>query len=83
MGYVESEFGKLVKVTKNDNVVEITNSNGEKRVMSRKKYKESADLIYSKAIDLIGKEVKILTSQNTDIWSTSVWFSNIFEKQKQ
>ena len=80
MGYVRTDFGKLSNVTKNDSLVNITNTNGDSRKMSVRKYKESAEAVYSKAQTLIGKKVSILTSQNTSDWSTSEWFSDIFEK---
>ena len=80
MGVVINDFGTLKNVTKNDRVVEITNTSNQSLVMSRSKYQESADRVYSKAESLIGKEVKVQTSQNTNDWSTSEWFSDIFEK---
>jgi len=78
MGFVRNDFGILEKVEKDNSFVLITNSNGDSRKMSVSKYKESAENVYSKAQNLIGKEVSILTSQNTGDWSTSVWFSDIF-----
>jgi hypothetical protein len=48
--------------------------------MSLIKYQESAEVVYSKAQNLVGREVSISTSQNTSDWSTSEWFSDIFEK---
>jgi hypothetical protein len=80
MGFVVNDFGTLKDVIENDQVIEITNTNNQKLVMSRSKYKESADRVYAKAQNLIGKEVKVQTSQNTSNWSTDKWFSDIFEK---
>jgi len=80
MGFVRNDFGKLSSVRKDYSFVWITNTDGQSRKMSLSKYKESADAVYSKAQTLIGKEVSILTSQNTSDWSTSEWFSDIFEK---
>lgn len=80
MGYVKNDFGTLSNVERDDLFVWITNTNGDSRKMSLSKYKESAETVFSKAQTLIGKEVSILTSQNTSNWSTSEWFSNIFEK---
>jgi hypothetical protein len=80
MGFVINDFGTLKNVTKNDRVVEITNTNNQSLIMSRSKFKESADRVYSIAQSLIGKEVRVQTSQNTANWSASEWFSDIFEK---
>lgn len=80
MGYVRNDFGTLSNVKKDHSIVLITNTNGDKRKMSLSKYQESAEAVYLKAQNLIGKEVSILTSQNTANWSSSDWFSDIFEK---
>lgn len=80
MGFVINDFGTLKDVTINDQVIEITNTSNQRLVMSRIKYKDSADRVYSKAQNLIGKDVKVQTSQNTANWSASEWFSDIFEK---
>lgn len=80
MGFVFNDFGTLKNVTKDEGYVYISNTNGDSRKMSRGKYQESADRVYSKAQNLIGKEVRIQTSQNTKDWSTSEWFSDISEK---
>ena len=80
MGFVRNDFGTLSRVNKDYSFVRITNTNGDSRKMSLSKYKESAEAVYSKAQALIGKEVSILTSQNTSNWSASEWFSDIFEK---
>lgn len=80
MGYVRNDFGKLVNVKKDFSFVRITNTNGDERKMSLKKYKYSAEAVYSKAKNLIGKDVSVLTSQNTSDWSSSEWFSDIFEE---
>ena len=80
MGFVYNDFGILKSVDQNPGFVIITNTAGESRKMSKSKYKESADTVYSKALNLVGKEVQIQTSQKTNDWSTSEWFSDIFEK---
>jgi hypothetical protein len=80
MGFVRNDFGTLSNVKKDNSFVWITNTNGDTRKMSLSKYKESAEEVYSIAQTLVGKEVSILTSQNTADWSTSEWFSDIFEK---
>lgn len=80
MGYVRNDFGTLSNVKKDSSFVWIINSVGDIRKMSRSKYKESAEEVYSKAQTLIGKKVRIRTSQNTAEWNESEWFSDIFEK---
>lgn len=80
MGFVRNDFGTLSNVKKDQSFVWITNTNGDRRKMSLSKYQESAEEVYSKAQTLVGREVSILTSQNTSDWSTSEWFSDIFEK---
>jgi hypothetical protein len=79
MGYVRNDFGTLVDVRKNQYYVIITNENGNERKMSISKYQENAERTFLKAQSLVGKNVSILTSQNTADWSESVWFSDIFE----
>ena len=80
MGMVFNDFGTLAKVEMNSDYIIITNSRGEQRKMSRGRYKESADAVYEKAQDMIGKEVSIQTSQNTGPWDSDTWFSDIFLK---
>ena len=80
MGFVYNDFGTLEKVEKNVGLIIITNIKGEQRKMSIIKYQESANEVYKKAQNFIGKEVNIQTSQNTNDWSDLVWFSNIYLK---
>ena len=80
MGYVRSDFGTLSQVEKDNSMVWITNTKGDRRKMSLNKYKDTAENVYSKAPGLIDQEVSILTSQNTSDWSPSEWFSDIFKK---
>ena len=77
MGFVWNYFGTLSKVERTSNYIIITNHKGYERKMSRQKYQESAEFVYKVALDLIGEEVEIRTSQNTSDWSTSEWFSEI------
>lgn len=79
MGYVRNDFGTLVDVRKNQYYVIFTNENGNERKMSISKYQENAERVFLKAQSLIGKNVSILTSQNTSNWNESVWFSDIFD----
>lgn len=80
MGYVRNDFGTLSNVKRDNSFVWIINSDGDMRKMSISKYKESAEEVYAKAQTLVGKEVRIRTSQNTADWNESEWFSDIFEK---
>ena len=80
MGYVNNDFGTLADVRLQGSLVIIENSDGETRKMSRDKYKESADEVYNKARHLVGKEVRIRTSQNTNNWNEREWFSDIYQK---
>ena len=79
MGYVRNNFGILTNVSKDDFYVWITNSSGERRKMSLSKYKDSAEAVFNKAQAFVGKEVSILTSQNTNDWNADQWFSDIFD----
>ena len=80
MSYAYTDFGTLTKIEKNGFFVVITNADGERRKMSVKKYQESAERVFLEAQELIGQEVQIQTSQNTNDWSTSEWFSGIAPK---
>jgi hypothetical protein len=78
MGYVNNKFGTLKSAELSGSFVIITNTDGESRKMSRTKYQESADEVYSRAQSLIGEQVSIRTSQNTANWNSDEWFSDIF-----
>ena len=80
MGYAYTDFGTLADVENDGFNVWITNTNGDRRKMSVRKYQESATRVYNQAQRLIGQEVRIQTSQNTANWSTSEWFSDIAPK---
>ncbi|GAL11604.1 hypothetical protein JCM19233_2594 [Vibrio astriarenae] len=75
--FVWSDFGVLASVRKNNSMVFIENNQGAVRKMSVTKYKENAVEVYEKAQSMIGKPVSIRTSQNTNNWDTSEWFSEI------
>ena len=79
MGFVFNDFGLLADVSEDFGFIWITNFEGEKRKMSKSKYKESAIVVLNKAKSLLGKEVRIQTSQNTNIWNSNEWFSDIME----
>ncbi|MFA0086355.1 hypothetical protein [Vibrio sp. 10N.261.51.F12] len=70
-------FGVLTRVEKTDTMVFIENSAGNVRKMSVKRYKDTADVVYEKAQNLLGQSVTIRTSQNTNNWSVDEWFSEI------
>ena len=76
-GYVWTHFGVLTKVSADNRMVIITNETGSTRQMSIVAYKESAEAVYHKCMQLQGHNVDIQTSQNTAEWSPHVWFSNI------
>lgn len=75
--YHWSSFGTLTDVSKNRDEVIIRNSFNEVRIMSIRAYKKNAIEIYEKALNLIGKQVEIRTSQNSKEWSPKKWFSEI------
>ena len=77
MAFVWNGFGVLSYVSKDDSYVYIENVNGDSLKMSIGSYKESALNVYEKALNLIGKNLEVRTSQNTSDWSTQVWFSEI------
>lgn len=77
--FVWNHFGLLTDVEKNVDFVVVKNSNNQTRKMSRSKYKENAELVYHKSKTLIGKNVLLRTSQNTNNWRTDTWFSDISE----
>lgn len=78
--FVWNEFGTLVSMSKSDSMIFIKNSVGDVRKMSITKYKEKALEVYKKAQIMVGKNVTIRTSQNTNNWSTNEWFSEIEQK---
>lgn len=75
--FVWNEFGLLKEVSKSSNMVFIKNDQGATRQMSITKYEDSALAVYEKALSLKGKNIRIRTSQNTNNWSTGVWFSEL------
>lgn len=81
--FVWNHFGLLTDVAKNVDFVIVRNSSNQTRKMSRSKYKEDAELVYHKAKTLIGKNVLLRTSQNTNNWRTDTWFSEISESDNE
>ena len=76
MRYVWSDFGVLKEYKEDDLYVWAINHAGDKRKISKKKYK-NYELIKSKLKSLTGKPCVIRTSQNTSDWSALTWFSDI------
>lgn len=76
MRYVWSDFGVLKEYKEDDLYVWAINHAGDKRKISKKKYK-NYDLIKLKLKSLTGKPCVIRTSQNTSDWSALTWFSDI------
>lgn len=75
-------FGKLEKVSNDEDYLYITNAEGRILKMSLKKYKENALSVKEKSQSLIGLKVIVRTSKNTSNWSSSEWFSDIAEESK-
>lgn len=78
--FVWNECGTLVSVSKSGSMIFIKNSVGDVRKMSITKYKEAALEVYENARIMVGKNVTIRTSQNTNNWCTIEWFSEIEQK---
>lgn len=70
-------FGILAKVYQTGTMIVIESEDGQQRMMSRKKYRDSATRVYGKAQSLLGQEVEVRTSQSTKNWSEDKWFSDI------
>ena len=76
MNFVWSEFGVLDHCILNkDGYLKIYNDKGEVRKMSPK-YKDIFEAVCKKANNFKGQNVSIRTSQNTNSWLTSDWFSD-------
>ncbi|MGF1693911.1 hypothetical protein [Photobacterium kagoshimensis] len=80
--FVWHDFGVLADVSTTDTMVLITNAEDQTRKMSITKYKETALGVFKKALTMKGKAVTVRTSQNTNNWSTSEWFSDLELAQK-
>ena len=77
MNFVWSEFGVLDHCILNkDGYLKIYNDKGEVRKMSPK-YKDLFEAVCKKANNFKGQNVSIRTSQNTNSWLTSDWFSDV------
>ena len=72
-------FGVLSDVAKHGDMVVVTSEDGMQRQMSVRKYKLSAESVFAKCKQLIGKEVEVRTSQATRNWNSDKWFSDIKE----
>ncbi|CCN34699.1 conserved hypothetical protein [Vibrio nigripulchritudo SO65] len=72
-----NNFGVLKSVSKDDRFVWVFNEEGRQLKMSIATYQESAEQVYSKAQALVGKNVKIRSSQNSTDLKHLVWFNSI------
>ncbi|BCL72560.1 conserved hypothetical protein [Vibrio nigripulchritudo MADA3029] len=72
-----NNFGVLKSVSKDDRFVWVSNEEGRQLKMSIATYQESAEQVYSKAQALVGKNVKIRSSQNSTDLKHLVWFNSI------
>lgn len=77
--FIYNHFGLLIDVEKTVDFIVVKNNRNQTRKMSRSMYKENAEFVYEKAKALIGKNVLLRTSQNTNNWRTDTWFSEISE----
>lgn len=77
MGYVWHDFGVLAGVCENDDCFFVVNTEAQARKISKYAFKQNADAVAADAKKLIGRRVKLRTSQNTVKWSPEVWFSGI------
>ena len=77
MNFVWNEFGVLDHCILNkDGYLKIYNDKGEVRKMSPK-YKDVFEAVCKKVNNFKGQNVSIRTSQNTNSWLTSDWFSDV------
>ncbi|KJY67855.1 hypothetical protein [Vibrio nigripulchritudo] len=72
-----NNFGVLKSVSRDDRFVWVSNEEGRQLKMSIATYQESAEQVYSKAQALVGKNVKIRSSQNSTDLKHLVWFNSI------
>jgi len=78
MGYVWTKFGQLVDSDDSDGrYLYIINDSGERRKISLVTYAPSIPKIKEKINLLKGENIQIRTSQNTEDWSSDVWFSDL------
>lgn len=70
-------FGTLASVERSGSILYITNTKGLTLKMSARKFASRIQSTHNKALTLIGKQVKVHTSQHKNTWSTSEWFYNI------
>ena len=77
MTFVWNDFGTLKGTHMCDKYLYVKNEKGDVLRMSLKRYKESALSVHESAKSLVGKKVRVRTSQNTAKWDTCEWFSDI------
>ena len=67
---------KLIDVTEDQRMVYLHTDKG-RRQMSKREYGNSAQQKLVKARGLIGTNIRIRTSQNTNDWDPKTWFSDV------
>ncbi|WP_104403128.1 hypothetical protein [Vibrio penaeicida] len=72
-----NDFGVLKSVSKDEKFVWVSNEEGCQLKMSIVSYKESAERVYSKAQELVGKSVRVRSSQDISDLRDLVWFNSI------
>jgi|GEM_PF-2627773 len=80
--FVWNDFGVLTSVSKDEKFVWVSSAEGHELKMSIVSYEDIVDSVYQKAQSLVGKPVKVRTSQNTSNWNKIVWFSEIRPVEK-
>ncbi len=74
---VWNNFGVLAEVSIDENFVWVSNQNGRSLKMSIISYKDKYQEVYETARSLVGKQVRLNTSQSNG--EQAVWFSHISE----
>lgn len=77
MGFAWNEFGILTRADEDETYFYIYNDQGDRRKISKYKYRSILDKIREKVQTFMGKSIIFRTSQNTADWSVSEWFSDI------
>ena len=77
---VWNSFGILLGVNRVPGYLIIINNTGDIRLMSLTRYRGAVEKVEIEAMNLIGKEVEVQTSQRTAGWSSDEWFSGIRER---
>ncbi|SON53098.1 hypothetical protein [Vibrio tapetis] len=78
---VWNNFGVLTEVRIDENFVWVSNQDGRSLKMSIISYKDKYQDVYQTALGLVGKKVRLNTSQSNG--EQAVWFSHISEVSKR